>query len=117
MQIRLLVTPVDLEALGALAKGKRNIVHQDATFVLTAKTLAAGDAKGRTCCLACSNPASSASRQPEDGQEKYKLCRRSAQTYYCSKTCQVQHWRVHAKTCVPAAPKPQVLSRSPDLSP
>jgi hypothetical protein len=111
MQVRPLVTPVDLRALCALAKGKHSIVHQEAAvraaaskFILRAKQLAAGEVKGRTCCLVCSNPGCRAIRRAEDGQAKYKVCGRCSRESYCSKSCQVQHWRVHKKTCMPAAP-------------
>lgn len=78
LQIRKLVPPKELQALSSLAKGKGKIVHQEAavraaarTFVYTAKKRAARDAKGR---IMCSNPVCDSSREPGDGQEKYRLC-------------------------------------------
>lgn len=79
MQVRTLVTAADLEALRSMSCGQRTITHhrdkavtEARAFVWTATELAAGDAKGRTCCLLCSNPACHAKRA--EGSDKYKAC-------------------------------------------
>jgi hypothetical protein len=38
-------------------------------------------------------------QEPDQGTEKFKCCSLCKVVFYCSKECQVEHWRTHKREC------------------
>ena len=54
------------------------------------------------CLIGCSNPACYKINFTNFGENRYKKCSRCQLAYYCTKECQLTHWKKHKKYCVKA---------------
>ena len=52
------------------------------------------------CLIGCSNPACYKINFASFGDSRYKKCSRCQLAYYCTKECQLVHWKKHKKYCV-----------------
>lgn len=117
-----LIKPAELATLRSIARGKRTLipciaemVEEEATaFVERASEFATAGGNQQVCA----NPKCSAVRQATG--EAFKKCagcsKQAAQpVFYCSRPCQVQHWKVHKLVCgVVSAPDMTQLALSSD---